>query len=274
MNNNFNSYNALIHKLENLFGLIFQISNFIGGKSGVSFQQEQGSYILVKIGLTLESILKNLPHSKFYKSEIQFWDISTISILTRSLFESYLVYYYLCIDKTDYDTNELKELIWEYQANKERLKMLEIIKSKHPDIEGIKQEIEIFWKKIEANNTYNNLIESKKKTIRKGEIFKLDDNADIAVKSGISIEYFQASYKMLSAHIHTNGISIQHIKASSSDKEGELNYCKTIINYCIGCCLLSIRDSVKLFPDSIQYVPPDIFKYIIKWEKFFLKFEN
>lgn len=268
------SYKTTLNELEDLMELVFKISNSIAGISGVTFQQEQGSYIFIKIGLTIESILKNLPYCVRNKSDIQFWDISSISILTRSLLESYLVLYYLCIDEVDEDTALLKELIWEYHADKERLKMLEIVGSKRPEVSYIKKDISIRWEKIEKNASYNKLTDSKIKEIRKGSTFKIIKDEDIIKYSGVSIKYYKVSYKWLSGYVHTNGVSIQQIIASTHDKDGLLNACKTLIQYCINFTYITIRDITKLFPNLKNKIPDYIFDNIKITEKFIKIFPN
>jgi len=64
----------------------------------------------------------------FYDKSLEFWDISSPAILIRGLVESYLVFYYLCIDNISKEESEFRYKLWVYHSEKEREEMLKTIK--------------------------------------------------------------------------------------------------------------------------------------------------
>ena len=272
MENQEEKHKGLVDELEQLYFLFFEISNHIGGRSGVSFKEEKGSLIIIKATLTIEAVVKSLPYSNFNSSKLKFWDIPTILILIRCLLETYLTYYYLCIQQGENNEELLKELLWEYQAEKERLKLLSKLKSKY--IDEIKENCDSLYKKISNSESFNQLSASKRKDIRKGKIFSLITKEELADLSGFGKCYYNLIYKQCSSCIHTNGISLQYIHDSIKEIDNTLRFINTVLVYCKNILYLLIRDIKIQFSDVSSIIPKHIEEIVVDTENFLEDFNR
>lgn len=272
MEKSIEKYKVELEELEYFYKLIFNISNSISGKQVESLREEHGSFILVKFGLTLGSIIKLLPDSFLSDNEIKIWDISSVSILARSLYETYLIYYYLCIEEIPADIRKLRELIWEYHAGKEREKMLKTIESRNPELSKIETENTRILDNLNKNSIFKVLDKNLQERVCRGEKYRLSSNKEIAENTGIKAEYFSAIYKFFSCYVHTSCFSIQQLIESTRDKSGYIQLFITTVKYCQVCSLFIIRDTLKLFPESKLLIPENIIEEIRSWEEYLKTF--
>ncbi len=129
MKEELNLYLELLQKLQFLYDKSFNLSIRTSGSNDISFKEENAKNIFARIVLLTIAILRILPRSKyFYDKSLEFWDISSPAILIRGLVESYLVFYYLCIDNISKEESEFRYKLWVYHSEKEREEMLKTIK--------------------------------------------------------------------------------------------------------------------------------------------------
>lgn len=253
-----------LRTFESLCQTANNLSIATGGREVSSQREEYGSHIFGKICVTGIAILKLLPKSVFYSSpkDLQIWDISSVCILARSLIDTYNIFHYLIIQEVDNVELEFRFVVWNLHSEAERLKMLELSKSKSEKLAKIRQDIEGFKVKLKNNKFYQRLDLKEQRKYYSGEKGVFLKNTDISRNAGINPDYYKSIYKYLSQYVHTYPFSISQItQFNASDTESQKLF-EPIIEYSTGYLGLSIRDFLKIFPDQSVNIPPEITQII------------
>ena len=165
-------YSQNFNDLEFLFSEAFKLSVRTTGRKVKTEREEIGSYIFVKIVFTLKAILKLLPKSPLtrpHDKNIEFWDISSVNALTRSLIDTYNVFYYLIVDDIPKNEIEFRFALWKYHSEVERLKMLQLIGSRSPKLQNLDSQINTLKNELLENSFYKGLKAKVQKNLEKGE---------------------------------------------------------------------------------------------------------
>lgn len=252
------TYELLVNKAMNLSCKTF-------GKEVVIWEEQIASDLFGRISAIGFSLLKLIPGSEIYKQiyTIKIWDYSSICILSRTLFDSYLIYYYYCIDIPENESErEFKKFFWDYYIDYKRIKNLELIKSQHPNLAVIIERNANELKAIKENDFYKSLSDGLKRKIEKCDIFQIPNNTEIATKAGFEADFYKSTYDYLSRYVHSDSYCIDQIAIFNAGSDGAYNLIGTVLYYLIIIMSLSIRDFVKKFHDMENEID-DFIKRVI-----------
>lgn len=240
-----------------------------------TWREEYGSHIFGKICVTAIAILKLLPKSAFYVAvnNMEIWDISSVCTLARSLIDTYNAFHYLIIEEVDKHKLEFRFTLWRLHSECERLEMLELIRSKSSRLDEIRKNIEGLRRELKSNKFYKSLDSKTQKKFSSGEKGIFLTNSQISKNAGINPTYYKAVYKYLSNYVHTYPFSVSQIASFKAGDPESLGLLKTVVGYCTGYLCLAVRDFIKLVPDQLSNLSPDIIKTIGDWE-YIMKFEK
>jgi len=261
-------YLQSLKTLEDLCQTAVKLSIATSGREVSIWREKYGSHIFGKICMTAIAILKLLPKSTYYVAvdNMQIWDISSVCTLARSLIDAYNSFCYLIIEEVEKHELDFRFKLWKLHSESERLKMLELIKSKSNRIDKIRENIQELRRKLRSNKFYNSLESKAQKKFSSGEIGMFLTNTQISTKAGINPNYYKAVYKYLSNYVHTYSFSISQIASFKAGDPESLRLLKTAVGYCTGYLCLAIRDFVKLVPDQLSNLSRDIIETIKDWE--------
>jgi hypothetical protein len=257
------TYELLVNKAMNLSCKTFM-------KEVETWEEQIASDLFGRICAISFSLLKLIPESEIYNriNAIELWDYSSLCIITRSLFDTYFIYYHFCIDiPNDTFERDFKEKYWEYYKNYKRIKMLELIKSKNNELVKIKERNTKKLNIIKTNSYYLSLDDKQKKKLAKCELFQIPNNSDIAVKSGINLEFYKSTYQYLSSYVHSDSFCIDQIAIFKAGNNDSLVMIGTVIDYLIIILCFSIRDFVKICPELHNEIDDFIIEVIHNSEK-------
>lgn len=252
-------YEILINKAMNLSCNTF-------GKKVDTWEEQIASDFFGRICIIGFSLLKLIPESELYRriNAIEIWDYSSICILTRSLLDTYLIFYHFCIDiPTDEHERKFKKLFWDYFIDYKRIKNLELIKSAHPDLSVLKERNAIEFQTIQANPYFCLLSDKLQKTIKNCERFQIPTNTEIAMKAGFEADFYKSTYDYLSRYIHSDSFCIDQISVFKAGNSEAYNSIGTVLYYLIIIVSLSIRDFIKICPELENNID-DFIKETIK----------
>ncbi len=187
------TYELLINKAMNLSCKTF-------GKEVDTWEEQIASDLFGRICAIGFSLLKLIPESEIHKriNAIELWDYSSICILSRTLLDSYLIYYHFCIDIPENQSErDFKKLFWDYYIDYKRIKNLDLMKSQHPDLIKIKERNADELQMIKSNSYFNSLSEGIKRKIENCDIFQIPNNTEIATKAGFEAEFYKSTYDYL-----------------------------------------------------------------------------
>lgn len=240
-----------LKNLEDLLNLGAKLSNKILEDIPITKERElaEGTFLFSKILLHLGAILNLLPESSFLNTYrgLQFWDISSIAVLTRALIETYLAFYYISVDDISKGQRELRLSVWDYNSYKNRVRGLKSINPQNPELKRLKTEYQEQWDNIRGK--LGKIISSNKlKNIKEARTFFLWDRYEILKKVGIPKNYIKTAYNYLSQYVHATSFAMEQMRFKPKDAEILVIF-NVLMGHNIVFTTYGIRDFVKIFPD-------------------------
>ena len=180
----------------------------------------------------------------------QFTDHSSISILVRAAFETYLTYYYIYGDtKSNVDTRKLRHSLWRLRGLLDRQGFTCISSENAHILDREKALIADILKRVEANSVFNTLGAKEQTAAKKGN-WRLNHSwVDLAEIAGFDRQVFASVYSYLCSYAHSGQLSILQIgQAISREDQRQL----AVHSKYYGILLMShfILSFTELIPDA------------------------
>lgn len=194
-----------------------------------------------------------------------FPDPSSVDVLTRAAFETFLIFYYIYLDSDNEDETSFRYYSWEITGLYERQKFPASTKENIAKLESEKALIEKIREKIKNNSLFKSFTERQQKNffkrLEKGN-WRTKGWADIALSAGFSELNSRIIYRFLCDHAHSGNISITQVRQAK-----DFNIRKELLEAPIGHLLICVANMIKhyceFFPKSnefysIHYKEPNI----------------
>lgn len=142
-------------------------------------------------------------------------DFASIAVLARTILEASLAMLSLSITRYPIDEAELRLLWWDWHEVNERLRALEIIRSKRPELKTLKERRAELAKSISGHPCFKNIPDDLRKPFTKGKPPRealWESNREIAEASGILREHFEGQYQFLSAAAHSQPVILSVLR--------------------------------------------------------------
>jgi len=249
-----------LRKLETLYALAEKLSNKVFDEVKITKKRElaDSTFLFGKITLHLRALLNVLPESKFSKKDkLKIWDISSLGVLSRALIESYIVFYYLCIEAIPDEERILRFKVWDYNGKKRQadsLKSLGYAKWKE-----LKTKYKKDWQEIKdavfenlKNHKYNEKeLKNLKKRIKEGNNFLLVREEDILKKAGIPKNYYKLAYTLMCQYVHSTSLAVNVMRFPPRNPR-VISIFDTFLHCNKVFTTFSIRDFVNLYPKLLK----------------------
>jgi hypothetical protein len=137
-------------------------------------------------------------------------DFASISILARSVLETYLTLHYLFVSPVDEDERQFKLHAW-YLGGLDRIKYKPAFSDNLKKYEEEMTRAMELREAIKQTGYFQRLNEQGKKGVLKGN-WRIGAWVDLAKKAGFDEGYFRKQYLFLSAYVHSNNLSVFQIQ--------------------------------------------------------------
>ncbi|MCD8521608.1 MAG: DUF5677 domain-containing protein [Saccharospirillaceae bacterium] len=150
-------------------------------------------------GVTVLSICP--PSSSIGKNK--HWDCASVATLTRSVIETYLVFFYLCVEVCDSEEWEARWRLMNLHDHMSRLKMFKVMEGTEDQVRQFESYTNQVKSDLENTVYFQSLSEKVKKHYLKGNnaFFKSQD--ELIAAAGGSVDEFRFRYRFLSNHAHS-----------------------------------------------------------------------
>jgi hypothetical protein len=182
------------------------------------------------------------------------WDFGSIAVLTRSLIECYLVFFYLCIEKCASDEWDAKIKLMNLHDYISREKMFNAMgENDLPDKDTIKQNVIL---ELKSNSWFQKLDEKKQKHFLKGNTAFFKSQDEIVESSGGNVSDFRWVYRFLSNNTHSFPMGFYRIANDSRgcgvETKAEMNYTAMCLHWSKEYLKKAILEFTELFENSLQ----------------------
>lgn len=204
--NNYNNFENVLNKNKAL-------SVKYAGIPAPTSSHYYASLIFTKLCVSGETIINNCPNpSKLGCNE--HWDFASVATLTRGVIETYLLFYYLCIEECGKDEWEGRWRLMNLHDHMSRLKMFSSGKNQQEVNEFLDGTQEVKTD-LENSTFFKSLSEKRRKHFLKGNTAFFLSKDEIVKRLGGDIDDFRFSYRFLSNHTHTYPMGFYRMKESN-----------------------------------------------------------
>jgi len=182
-------------------------------------------------------------------------DPSSLDVLVRATFETFLVFYYIFIDSNDINEIDFKYQSWELAGLYLRQKFPATLEENIKKLEEERRMIEELKQKIASNSVFRAFTEKQKNSY----FSKLEKSnwrsqgwAEIALSAGFSELNSKIIYSYLCEHAHSGNISATQVSQSA-----DFTIRRELMNSSIGHLIICVANMIKFycqyFPKSMEY---------------------
>lgn len=172
-------------------------------------------------GYTLYYIFYPRPNDIFEKltKRAVTYDFPSAYSLLRVVYEAYVNCYFILFGAQSDSEKKYRILRWDIHELKERLKLLETIKSSNPQINEMKTDLDDLTNKLKSNDYFTNLKEKSRKEILESNKWSKKNINEKAKSTEIHPTISEYLYKHTSNFIHSDPISIAQLHAATTQEE-------------------------------------------------------
>lgn len=261
-------YKSICSELDLFLDWGLKISSELSNKEAPRDRDYYGDRVFSKLlchAITLRRIIPTglVPEQQ---GETELWDISSACAITRALIEAFDALFYISIEDIKDSEREFRVTLWDLHSEERRLKKLELIQSKSPEVIDIKNKVDELRNNIVKHKFYGDLDNNAKKKIEKGEtpafyLSHLERNK----RAHINHDYYNACIMFLSAYVHTFPFSINQLMQFKAGDPESLRLMSMPIQYSLGFFAKSIMGMHVIFGERLPNKPQEVSDLCAIW---------
>ena len=192
-------------------------------------------------------------------SQSELWDLASACALSRALIESFDALFYQAIEEIEDSEREFRLYLWDLHAEERRLKKLDLIGLKAPEVESLKMEVESLRKKVIDHKYFKELKKDHKGKINKGNSpdYYLS-HKERNERASINHDYYNSCIIFLSAYVHTFPFAIKQLKEFRAGDAESLRLMSMPIQYALGFLAKSIEGMHSIFETRLPNKPDNV----------------
>lgn len=168
--------------------------------------------------LTIWNIInpKDISDFKVNNSSFKMYDLPSLYVLIRTLFEGYLNMNYILIDPESEEERELRLNLWDRHALYERKKMANFIGTQNEKLKLELDKIEEYTNRIKNSPYVNKKLKNEKQSLIERHNWCKLKKVQLAEKANIHKSQAEFMYKFLSNYVHSDSYSLMQINSYDS----------------------------------------------------------
>jgi hypothetical protein len=181
-----------------------------------------------------------LPSSKWAEKIVEHWDYASLAVLSRSLLEIRIAFYYLSVESCDRAEWECRWNLFNLHDCESRIHLFSEMAPESQDLDGFHEQSMELRERLQSNAFFSSLAASEQKKLIRGKNAFMFPLEEIAVNAGIELQQFRWLYKFLSSHVHGLPMSFYRMGRESERGRGV----KSDVEEGYSCLCLSLSTSM------------------------------
>lgn len=200
--------------------------------------------------LLLRNVLKKITFESPTRLNYSFRITNPITphLLMRSIYDTFLHWYYYCVEEVSGEEEEFRWLLIEYFEKRDRCELMEIIKSPRKQIPELNAERNNLKGIIENHNQYKLLGRKKKDKIWEKHSNSPETSKQLAARSGIDLQYHNGVHKYASCYVHIGPYAISQLRQYCSKTADNKTFLNTKTREAVVLLSLYLDSATKLYP--------------------------
>ena len=146
------------------------------------------------------SLARILPASSWSDKAFEHWDYMTVAGIVRSLIETRLAFFYLCVEECSADEWDCRWNLLNLHDCASRIELFSIMPDGKSDVAGFRLQLEDLRSRLLSNPFFMQL--GGQKRMLNGNVAFLGSLQEIANRAGVDQQSFRILYKMASTQVH------------------------------------------------------------------------
>jgi len=211
------SYKSSLAMLDNVVRDSMNVSCGFGGIPSPTAKHYYASVLFTALIARAVTLVNLAPHSEWSSKIIEHWDYASAAVVTRTMLEIRLAFYYLCIDRCDDVQWNCRWNIFNLHDCTSRRKLFEAMEDVR-QVGSFDEQAEELKSRLRSNSYFQQLSASEQKKYLNGQQAYMEPLEVIAEKAGLERKFFRMQYVLLSSHVHGLPMSFYRIAPGNPDR--------------------------------------------------------
>lgn len=197
----------------------------------------------------------------------QLWDVSSHYAISRTLIETYDALFYISLDNVDEIERDFRIKFWRLHSESRREKMLELIRSKHPELNDVKKEVCLLHSQVLQHPHLEKCDKGLKTKLEKKRYEPYHINqGERDSRAGIDNDYHKAVIMHLSSHVHTHPFSVYQLMDFKAGDPECLTLMSISLQYASAFLAKAINDLGVLFQPRVPSYSQEVKDLLTLWQ--------
>jgi hypothetical protein len=199
-------------------------------------------------------------------------DFASVAVLTRTILESFLAMFNIAVQKYPKEEIELRLLWWDWHEVNERIRALQIIQSKRPEVAKLNERKHNLAKKIREHTSFDLIPKGLRKEFsnyKPPRSALWESNGAIAVDSGILRDHFDVQYQFLSAAAHSQPLIVSAMSKHDPNTPEIMSMLFQALTFATAYLAFSVCGFAASFPTAKEAMDTRFVHIVKLWEGVF-----
>lgn len=194
-------YSNALDRLDGVVRAAMTLSKRCGGIPAASTRHYYASVLFTTLLVRAVSLLQIAPLSKWAQKVIEHWDYASSSVISRTILEIRLCFFYLCVDPCSNDEWKCRWEVMNIHDCAHRMRLFEAL-GRDDEVVAHRKVLAELCERIASNSHFKTLAPGQQKNITNGKVAYLKPLEVIAEQSGMKVSEFRLFHVFFSAHVH------------------------------------------------------------------------
>jgi hypothetical protein len=194
-----------------------------------------------------------IPHSPWSQKHIEHWDYASIAVLTRSILELRIAFFYLCAEDCSRDEWNCRWNVFNLHDCTARLHLFEAMPGNSSNGKNFDAQAEELRSRLAENSFFNGLPQKERNRLLRGGHAYMFPLENIASRCSIDLGTFRWLYKLLSSHVH--GLPLSFYRMGDQERgrgvhsEVEEGYTSLCLSFAVSLLVAARDEMERLFAE-------------------------
>ena len=200
-------YINVVNQFDSTVEQALKMNRKFEGVEGLPFFQYFSTILFTSLCTRTISLSYLIPASRITAKSPVNWDYSSVAAITRSVLETRLAFFYLCIDKCSNAERESRWNVFQLHDSCSRERLFGAFSDGDEQMEAFQVQSEEIRERLKSNSHFSGLKKSTMKKLLNGKSAYAESLEDIAIRMDIPLNEFRIYYQLLSSFTHSFPIS-------------------------------------------------------------------
>ena len=185
---------------------------------------------------------------------MEHYDFSAVASMARNLLETYLAFFYLCVDDADDDQWLTRLNLMQLHDCVSRIRMFREFDDHDPQLPEFEAAAEELRRELLGHNAFATLPPKQQKRFLTGDYAWLFPQNESLAKIGVNVGGIRGFYRLLSAHVHSFPLAFYRMaerdQGRGIESEWEKESFASALDFAEDVVNRATRDMLGMFPDA------------------------